>query len=315
MTMGAVVVNGYFRSGTSILWRLLREGNAARQVVYEPCHNDLFAALNLARQGRINDLHAFPVWSHYLALSAPQLDRLRWAHPSTGGNVLPRDFASLANYVAVLRELFGADVVLQSNRWQFLLGELQRSGVEVLQVVRNPLAVYRSICRGSDYRRRRNPLVRARGLLNPAEQFYGWRMAREIAPRYGYRLSALQRFRPFEVFVYCWVLSNSAALQALGPGRVFSYEEICVAPERFQVLLETLDLAIDCSAMRRDGAQPEVDLTAVDATCRRLGITEAWAPLHTFISDNQAQLRRRALTTISGDAASRRFAAMGHTRP
>jgi hypothetical protein len=313
--MGAVVVNGYFRSGTSILWRLLREGNAARQVVYEPCHNDLFTALNLARRGRVNDLHAFPVWSHYLALSAPQLDRLRWIHPSMTGNVLPRDFPSLAAYVAVLRELFGADVVLQSNRWQFQLGELQRSGVEVVQVVRNPLAVYRSIHQGSDHRRRRNPWVRARGLFNPAEQFYGWRMAREIAPRYGHRFSALQRFRPFDVFVYCWVLSNSAALRALGPGRVFSYEEICIAPERFQAQLQALGLAIDCSAMRRDGAEPVGDLAAVDEACRRLGIDEAWSSLQAFISDNHRQLRRRALSAVAGDAAPRRAAAAGRPLP
>ena len=288
--MSMVVVNGYFRSGTSILWRLLRQANQGRSLVYEPCHNDLFGAIELARGGYQNTLHEFAVWEDYLALPESQLERLRWTHPCVDGRILPGDSEELLRYVAVLSELFGASAVLQTNRWHFHLAVLTAAGIDAVHVIRNPLAVYRSIQRGSDYRRRRNPLIRARAVLNPADQFYGWRMAAEIAPQFGHRLSAWQRYRPFDVFVYCWVLANLSALENLGPERIFSYEEICLAPERFQHALRKLGLDIDCSSMRSPTPISPAELALVDEACHRLDIDRFWKPLRYFLVANHARL-------------------------
>jgi hypothetical protein len=37
-----LIVNGYFRSGTSIIWKILKESNLDYTVYYEPCHESLF---------------------------------------------------------------------------------------------------------------------------------------------------------------------------------------------------------------------------------------------------------------------------------
>ena len=308
MAKGAVILNGYFRSGTSILWRLLRDANPARAVIYEPCHNDLFTAIEMARNGRHSDLHQFPVWGDYLTLSEVQLARLRWSHPCLAGRVLPGDTAALLRYLATLRSVFGSDAVLQTNRWHFQLGQLAEADAEIFHVVRNPLAVYRSIVVGSDYRRRRNPLIRARRLFNPAEQFYGWRIANEIAPRYGTRLSSWLRWRPFDVFVYCWVLANAAALDALGASRLFSYEEICLAPSRFQSALHGAGLAADFSAMRPAPAMTATEFAAIDEACAGLRIERWWRPLRRFLQDNMARLpvacaeRATGLRVVAGQS-------------
>jgi hypothetical protein len=288
--MSLVVVNGYFRSGTSILWRQLAAANPGRKVVYEPCHNDLFRAVHRARLGLVNDLHQFATWSNYLELSDRELQRLRWSHPNLNGRVLPENYPALAWYIANLQEVFGADAVLQTNRWQFFLGDIAGAGAEVLHIIRNPFSVYASISRNGDHKKRRHPTEKLRGLLNPADRFYGWRMRQEIGSRYGHRSRFWQRLQPFETFVYCWVISNHAALNALGRGRTFTYEEICLAPERFLQRLRQNELKLATEALNRRGVALLEETAVIDAAARRLGIDQEWRELREFMLEEHAGL-------------------------
>lgn len=288
--MTLVVVNGYFRSGTSILWRQLKTANPDRKVIYEPCHNDLFRALLRARQGQVNDLHKFKTWNTYFALDEDALQRLRWSHPNLDGHVLPASYPALAWYIKNLQAVFGENAVLQTNRWQFYLGDIARDGAETLHVIRNPFSVYASISSNGDLKKRRNPLEKLRRLLNPSNRFYGWQMRQEIGRRYGHRCHGWQRLQPFETFVYCWVLSNHAALDALGHHRVFCYEEICLAPARFQQRLQQSGLQFDTSALNPRGVALLRNTDAIDAAAQRLGIDEPWHALREFLLEEHAAL-------------------------
>lgn len=288
--MTLVVINGYFRSGTSILWRQLEADNPERKVLYEPCHNDLFRALHRARQGLVNDLHRFSTWTTYLGLPERELERLRWSHPNLDGRILPADFPALSWYIDNLRAVFGEDAVLQTNRWHFFLGDIAVRGAEVLHVIRNPFSVYASISSNGDGRKRRHPLEKLRSLLNPADRFYGWRMRQEIGRRYGHRSHGWQRLQPFDTFVYCWVLSNHAALSALGSSRVFCYEEICLAPARFQQRLRQSGLRFAGDALNQRGVTLLGDTAAIDAAAARLGIENPWRELRDFLREEHAGL-------------------------
>ena len=220
-----LICNGYFRSGTSIVWKILRESNPDCLVFYEPCHERLFIQLERFNNGRKTDsLHRMSLWDEYFKKEG-FIDSLRFTHPNVG-SPFPESARDLLEYVKVFDAL-QEDTVLQVNRWHFYLGDLSKHfSASVMHIIRNPVDIFESF--HSNYPQGRNPIIifvkKSLSAVFFARAFSqkGW--FRTVYERFGkpsfltdkLKYAVFQYTRPFDVFFVVWVLTNAAAIRSLG---------------------------------------------------------------------------------------------------
>lgn len=242
-----LIVNGFFRSGTTIIWRIFRDGNPTLAVFYEPCHGEIFGRIEAERQSSdVDALHSMRVWSEYY--ERPELlEKLRWHHPNLGGQ-LP-----LANKTCEYIENFEVmdqDCILQPNRWHFVLSDLtSKFGMPALHIIRNPNDVYSSIVDnffnlGSPIKRAAKRLV---SFVNPGRPFNLDQMAATITDRYDAHdpynpiKSRLQSRR--KLFLKVWIRSNLQAIRSVGKENLIVYEDLLSRPDAYAAeLLRRYDL-------------------------------------------------------------------------
>ncbi|NDY42539.1 hypothetical protein G3N55_06750 [Dissulfurirhabdus thermomarina] len=256
-----LLVNGFFRSGTTIVWRILKESNPYYRVYYEPCHERLFLLVRDYWLNREADpLHETVLFDEYL-LDMDFLDALRWHHPNVG-IVFPTSCDELLSYVKLFHDS-DTPIILQSNRWHFFLDKIAASyGCGVVHIVRNPFDVYRSIIRSSFrfgsflkkiLRIGLGPFIRGRF-------FYIDEMYKYIEMRYGcspYDLGILDRilwrFKAMNRFFGVWIVSNFVALKKIQKvgGNVLCYEEIVRNPGKSKSVFESFGVHFDYAGKLR----------------------------------------------------------------
>lgn len=241
-----LVVNGYFRSGTTFVWDFMKE--ALREEgylsLYEPLNPDMAILINKERDNRINVLHDRFVYKEYLEIDERTLARLLRNNPNANGFGIENDAALIA-YLDIFhgmeRKLF-----LQPNRLHFHLDLLfERYGANVVHVIRHPLDVYLSIAKGayvlveSRFKRALHALARPFLLVRSfeIEKQYRWINYKAGYPagyRDSIRLRLLNRFDAFEKFVVVWTVSNYCALKSIQAhgGMLLVYEQLLGDPER-----------------------------------------------------------------------------------
>jgi len=238
-----LVVNGYFRSGTTLLWDFFRRELPDHLCLYEPLHSALPSMIRREQtSGRVNLLHGRHLFRDYTALGDERLEALLRSHPNLESDGI-RSTGALCEYLDHLQAC-DRDIVLQLNRASFFLDVLhERYGAPVVHVVRHPLDVFRSMQRASSVA----PTSLQRGVKRVLRravmrlQFdllkdYQW-----IERHQGYPPHRLDRWDvrfltpldPFRMLVLVWTVSNHVALAHLRrtDGLLLAYEALAADPE------------------------------------------------------------------------------------
>jgi len=225
------VVNGFYRSGTTIIWKIIKDENPDKVVFYEPCHANLFEKINAYEEsGRVKDAwHGMALWDEYLEYKEI-LPSLRQWHPNIGKS-LPDNMMKLNRYIDIFHTLPHTDVILQTNRWHFVLDHLPFE-CSLFHVIRSPLDVFNSMI--TQYRNQgRFKLLKKTGLMDMFA-FGINQMFDYVTIHYGSRIHRKFAFFKktgnsiFSKFLIVWVLSNWVAISTVldREGTILTYEKL-----------------------------------------------------------------------------------------
>jgi len=137
--MKKVLINGFFRSGTSAVWDNIKKSNPGTGVFYEPCHPELIKFVMSDEE--LNSLHGIELWQEYRIFGQKLLSK----HPYIGCSAYGKRVESYVELFEEYSRNNNKNLVLQSNRWHFELGNFLEQGYGVVHVVRSPKDVLLSM--------------------------------------------------------------------------------------------------------------------------------------------------------------------------
>ena len=222
------IVNGSFRSGTSFIWKEIKESNNSLVVLYEPCHENLTALL---AEGD-DSLHGIKLWSEYL--NNP--DILAVVKDNKPSPIFNYGKDAHSKYLLELN-LLNKSLVLQTNRWHLYLGRVRdvQKGVRYLHVMRDPHHVYSSI-KKAYANQGKNKMARSLKGIMPQE--YLAKRAFNIKLHYLECCRILGatpscKYSAWQMFFYTWIVSNESVLRFISneSGLVFTYDKLIDSPE------------------------------------------------------------------------------------
>ncbi len=278
------IINGYYRSGTTLLWNIARENFPGHLCCYEPLHPKLSQLLEEAKHRTTPwPGHDLPVFAPYFELPPDVLQRLIARHPNTGWHGIRSEQALFA-YFDILHNL-PRPVILQPNRLHFFLRPSGRHyHCRIVHIIRHPASVYTSLLRASFARnlaqKIKEQFVRR---LDPfgVTREYLWivKNADRLWPARPGRLARLgTSLSPFAKFVVVWTLSNYHALEQLqeGDGLVLLYEEFLRQPQKTTtIMLNHLGAKqFRIPAIEQEKSPDHTVLRAIVDKIRQLGLTE-----------------------------------------
>ena len=213
------IFNGYYRSGTTGIWNILRSCNREYVVFYEPLHPQLEKILSDYKAGRkIDKVHGKDLWAEYFEHGDAFLRTRNNLH-TFSKHTFPENNEQLFKYLDLFHNL-AKPVILQPNRLHFHLGAVaERYGCKVFHVIRNPVDVYNSLIQNF-YNRRRITLMKLASYVKnrhtPKSNVLKIKHNIEFAynkykmPSYwgdkSNRIEILRR--PFVTLVLSWIVSN-----------------------------------------------------------------------------------------------------------
>lgn len=277
-----VVVNGYFRSGTSVIWSILRSSNENYRVYYEPCHEKLPSLVQGGRPGSVHKIHEYSLWDEYYKFD--KVGCIKDFHPSLG-KPFPVDLEKTLEYMNFLGD--DKPTILQVNRWHPVLQGLAGSGHDVCQVVRDPISISGSIM--TYYRKKSLPLV---GFLKEvvvsrvawSRPFSIGRQYKAIIDNnlYGEFLGGVKRPENFEEMVhYVWLWSNLPLLSSPGI-RVILHHDIVFCPSAVQEVFKEIGVSFDFDGKIKEGkvvsVSPFLDAKTIDIFSK-LGVLDLYERL------------------------------------
>lgn len=296
-----LVVNGYFRSGTTIIWRALKEANPDISVFYEPCHGDLLKHIDRVQSNReISTLHNMHLWDEYL-IDQSLLKDIKFYHPNTGKS-FPSSITDFIEYINVF-DKHSAQYILQSNRWHFYLQALSsRMGFNVIHVIRSPLDVYESIknkyidetCSTSLKIIKKIFLPFINGDVFETDNFYEylfWRYQRNVSPLTRKVKFQKKRWSLFEKFVFVWTLSNYEAIRQVTEcdGDILVYEKMENDPAYAEDIFSKYSVEFNADMIINRPGSRFIGGDGVDAlfrTARKVGVLEEYTYILDKIIDN-----------------------------
>jgi len=296
------IINGYFRSGTTIFWQIVAESNPDYAVFYEPCNTALFHKLRAHNSHRDPDpIHEINLWDEYFKHDE-LIERLRWAHPNLN-EPFPTDYPTLEAYAEVFHRL-PSKVILQTNRWQFHLACLHHSfDCKIIHIIRNPISIFRSVQEAS--LKNRSAIYRsATQLLSPILQRRAFRMDSNfgfIWKRYGIpptEKNPIKRiqffFNAFDQHFIAWIISNYVALKQLEKtqGLLICYEDAIRSPVTTkQRIEEHSPISFDkCHKLREDPDAlflPGDHQVILDELAKSYALNVEWEFIKRFVDNNR----------------------------
>jgi len=213
-----LIVNGFFRSGTTIFWEIINRSNVGVQSFYEPFHPNLEKLIVDSRDGEVNSLHGLNLWDAYCKLNPTVLQSVLSLNPNRGKHSFPDDDKAILQYLDLYHS-FDFDVVLQPNRLHFKLDLVAETyGSKIIHIVRNPLCVWESVCRISIEFAKFSKIRKHFGTLNTLRAFDQRKIYTHLIDKFELSSSTkykLCSFRPFYVFVFNWVSANYFAIKSI----------------------------------------------------------------------------------------------------
>lgn len=233
-----VILNGYFRSGTSFLYKALKSNLKNHVSFYEPLHHRLGLIINTTIEGDIDDVHQQRITDEYHRLSFDAKKKLLLNHPNTTLNGIQGERA-LLDYISLYNDM-KSNVFLQTNRMHFYLDVVREEyDAKVIHIVRHPLDVYNSMkntsFRDTGFKRFIEKFFKIRNMYELEKDFY-WCLRHTGKPK-GYYHSWKIRFFDskfsFKKFVAVWIIANYYAIKTLEEkGLVCAYEKILENPDK-----------------------------------------------------------------------------------
>jgi len=242
------ILNGSFRSGTTLLWKIMRESNPTMHVFCEPLHNDLFYSIHV-EQVLQQYSHGYSTTSEYLEQGEKFLTRLRQFHPLIGKAVYTHKVSEVIEYLKIFDSL-DKPVILQPNRMHFIISNVADTfGCTVAHIIRHPLDVFLSLMFSSPKLKAfrsftgMNPYL-FRLIRNPNQYFLD-EQCDFVSDYFGLGRSPhlpYKYFRPkvyyLQRFILCWTLSNWYAVHEIDnvKGLIVRYEDIVSSEDTLQTL-------------------------------------------------------------------------------
>lgn len=280
-----LILNGYFRSGTTLLWKLCRgclpEGSLA---LYEPLHPRLPAYVLDRRIVSENDpLHGTRLWSDYQQIQEFALADILNVHANRDGK-LNWSKEALFKYLDRYHDLENP-VLLKTNRLHYELQNVSRRyGVQVVHIIRNPVSVFCSI--------RRTYLSNV-GFARRALRFAGYPFwgnhAFETKNMYRKSLAHKESSEKrnlwgslFPTFVHAWTVANAIAIDAVEKigGKIVVFEHFLQSPGTVTADLGEymgFPICADNSLLHLQATCPKQYVRRWRKTVRLLGLEEEMA--------------------------------------
>ena len=283
-----LILSGFFRSGTTVLWEAAGRANPRSEVFYEPCHEQL------ARQVRafVNDGgQAHPVHNRSLWTAYARYPGLAEAlHKARSSAALVPDIAAVERALSIFAERVTAPTILQVNRWGHLLPELhRRTGLPYVHILRNPTDVQASMRR---YHRHDGRLA-ARWLKSvawPAVRGRAFAMDRRFAELAGRGVipERIARSHPpvDDRFLAVWLAENAGPVAAADGRHSIAcvYEAVAADPTATRAAIHErlgFDLALDETFTRdvEGEAAWRHDRDRLNRFAERYGVTDWITPI------------------------------------
>lgn len=239
-----LIVNGYFRSGTTLLWDITRKLLKDHVCFYEPLHHELAQLINSEKLlNEKNKLHQIYLFKEYSKIDDFTLRRLLFNHPNYSKFGILNERV-LFDYLNIYNDM-NFNVALQPNRLSLYLDiVLKKYKPKSIHIIRHPLDVYTSI-KKAYYTKDNKFEYLLKVILRP---FLGKESA-DINKTYKWSLDHLGKpvnfnksklsyyinyFDIFGEFVVVWTLSNYYAIKAIeeNNGLLLIYENLIKNSER-----------------------------------------------------------------------------------
>jgi len=140
------IFNGYYRSGTTLIWEILKESNTDFTVFYEPLHPNLIDKIRHFSNNRdkLDSLHGKRLWNEYIIQGDTFIDNLDEKQVFRK-YMYPKNKQELFNYLDIYDNLSG-NIILQTNRLHFYLDDIvEKYNIKAFHIIRNPFDVYSSL--------------------------------------------------------------------------------------------------------------------------------------------------------------------------
>ncbi len=246
------ILNGSFRSGTTVLWKIMRESNPDMYVFWEPLNNELFLEIHREQNMKLCE-HGGYVTTEYITHGEDFLKSLRQTHPLIGEGVFTFKANEVIDYLKIFESL-GKPVILQPNRMHFIISNISKTfDCKVAHLIRHPLDVFNSVMFSSP---KLKYLQKTFGvnlyllrLLKASNQFFLNEQCNFILHYFGLlpnkpnnKYLHPKRYL-LERFLLAWTISNWYAVAGIDSvsGMIVRYED-CVAGDGLQALSNFSDI-------------------------------------------------------------------------
>jgi hypothetical protein len=252
-----ILINGYYRSGTTMLFHQVNNALPANSVgFYEPCYPLLGLVVRNEDSSKIQNLHGSTLWKSYQDLPEQIFEDVLRNHPNPDKKGIQNDQA-LIEYLNIYHNM-SSDSFLQTNRYHLFLSVIKNEFEPItIHVIRHPLNVFASIKKAySGNATGIKALVKKIKLLFDVGDFFGnksefaYLLQRTGKPSSIYQNWNLKYiFKPtfFERIIVNWTISNYVALKSIekNGNKLVVYEELVSKPsEVFAELSETLGFIV-----------------------------------------------------------------------
>ncbi len=140
-----LIFNGYYRSGTTMMYKILKGSNSDMSCFYEPLHPNLF---NEITKNIATTLHKFYPWDSYKTTNFKLIkEKYKFYHnglKKTGSDIIPTNFQEIQPLFDLLHNLEN-DAILQPNRCHFVLKDIVNDyNCKFIHIIRNPINTWLS---------------------------------------------------------------------------------------------------------------------------------------------------------------------------
>lgn len=249
-----IIVNGYFRSGTTFIWKSLKNQLPNYLCFYEPLHPNLAMHIQeFKKKQKKDNLHNELLWEDYLNIPEEDLNAILINNPNLTKFGITGEQA-INEYLQIFNKL-KKPVLLQPNRMHFFLRNAP-ADTKVVHIIRHPIDVLRSMEKAylkSEYISLR--ILKRLGNIYFFQKLNAFDIDKEYKwinqhigypPKEDFLFRKIRELDYFGKFVVVWTISNYYAIKSLNSnnGYLLIYEKLISDKEEFTRLCKFLDLEI-----------------------------------------------------------------------
>jgi len=246
------IFNGFFKSGTTLIWYIIKNSNKDYIVFYEPFRPKRYETLNAYKSKKINKkdltnkIHKRVLLDEYFFFGESFLEEIK--KQPTRYHLNDLNERNLLVYLHYFHKL-EKKVILQTNRL-FLYNQVISNEFEVpfFNIVRNPLDVYSSIKKHRKSAKRNLLISFLFSLSNSRKRLFNKNIfyfrLNELIDLFNKEKDFLsfdqikkKKWNQFERFLYIWIVANYSLIN--DNIIMFSYEMLLKKPQKIKSLIES----------------------------------------------------------------------------